>query len=106
LASGQVSTGTVLKIKTGSVLKVRIEDAGKLVDKKTNAGTLPHLSMGIFIPGKTFHPVHLKASDGSGSDYQVTIPWDTPVRFSIQSKDLKLSDNAGAALTSNAGQAT
>ena len=106
LASGQASAGNILKIKAGSLLKIRIDDPSKLATQKTPSGANPYILMGVSVPGKAFHPVHLKGSDASGSDYQVTIPRDTPLVFSIQSPNLRLSDSKGAALPNNTTKET
>jgi hypothetical protein len=43
-------------------------------------------------------PVHNTGGDGGGFNYQLTIPFDTPLSFQIVSAKLKLSDSAGLAL--------
>jgi hypothetical protein len=104
LAAGQRSAGNLVKLKAGSILKVRIQDPGNLKDRKTADGREPDLSMGVFGPRGIFYPVHITGKDNAGADYQLTVPRDTPVKFSILSKNLKLADANGAALPGNASQ--
>ena len=106
LASGQQSTGNLLKLKAGSVLKIHFNDASGQLSQKTKDGHEPDLFIGVLGPGpqRTFYPAHKVGSDKAGADYNVTIPLDTPLSLSVTSTSLKLADSAGAALAGNAGQ--
>ena len=49
-------------------------------------------------------PARLAVKNQNGADFQLTIPVDTPLTFSIQSSDLKLADVNGTPLPANANQ--
>ena len=104
LAPGQRSTGNSLKMQTGSVLKVRVEDPGKLMDQKTPDGHDPHLTMGVWGPHGLFYPAHVTGKDNTGADFQLTVPRDTALTFHISSKSFALADGAGAALPGSVSQ--
>ncbi len=103
LAAGQESTGALLAVPSGSILKIHLEDPHKLLNQKTKTGYLPHLSLGIHTP-RGFYPAHLAAASGNGADYQMTIPRDTPLVFSVQSFSLQLADANDAPLAGNRNQ--
>jgi hypothetical protein len=105
LTAGQQSNGTVLKLQTGSVLKIHLNDTSGLLAQQTKQGRNPDLLLGVFGgPQRTFYPAHQVGADKSGSDYQLTVPLDMPMTLVISSKSLKLADASGTALPSNASQ--
>lgn len=42
--------------------------------------------------------MHFSSGDAAGLNYQLTVPFDTPLSFQIISPKVKLSDSAGVAL--------
>ncbi len=103
LAAGQKSAGALFTLPSGSILKIHMDDPHKLLNQKTKTGYLPHLSLGIHTP-RGFYPAHLTAASGNGADYQMTIPLDTPLVFSVQSFSLQLADANDAPLDGNRNQ--
>ena len=103
LAAGQKLTGTKLALKPGSVLKVHLDDPGQLLNQKTKKGYAPHLVMGVW-SGGMFYPAHVAAKTAVTADYQVTIPFDTSLKFTIQSMSLGLGNAGKTALAANADQ--
>ena len=106
LAAGQRLTGADLKLRSASVLSVRLQDAGGQMNQKTSAGRSPGLILGVSGPGNLFYPMRATAKDSSGADYRLTVPRDVTLTFSIQSPNLRLADATGAPLASNAVQET
>ena len=104
LAAGQTSTGNALKIDKGSVLQVRIDDPGNLLGKKTKDGRNPHLLVGIWASNGSFYPLHVGSKDTAGSNFQVTIPRDTPLKLQVASKDLKMANANGVAIAATGDQ--
>jgi hypothetical protein len=104
VAAGQKLTGNTLKIKPGSVLKIHMDDAGKLLNQKNRDGNYPDLVMGVWNAGM-FYPAHISNLSTKGApalDYQVTVPVDTNLNFSIQSRRLALGDSNKKPLPINA----
>jgi len=94
LVNGQVSTGTVLSLKKGSVVKVRINDAGGVLDQK--ASKPPHISAGVWTAKSLFCPATLTAHDASGRNFEVVIPQDAPYRFSLSAVNVQIQDEVNA----------
>jgi hypothetical protein len=103
LAAGQKLTGTKVALKPGSILKVHLDDPGQLLNQKTKKGYAPHLVMGVW-SGGMFYPAHVAAKTAVTADYQVTIPFDTSLKFTIQSMSLGLGNAGKTALAANADQ--
>jgi hypothetical protein len=106
LAAGQQSLGNIAKLKPASILKIRLNDASGLLTQYTKDGHDPDLLIGVFGSGpqRTFFPAHLAGQDKAGTNYQVAVPLDMPLTFSIASNSLKLADTTGAALPNNTSQ--
>jgi hypothetical protein len=100
VADGQASTGNVVKIAKGSVVKIRMRDTNKLMAQKTKDGRQPHLLIGV-PAARGFSPAHLTHQDGAGADFEVTVPFDTHLTMHVVSRDLKLGDGSGAPLANN-----
>ena len=102
LAAGQKLTGVQLKVKKGSVLQVRLDDPGQKLAALPVSGPLsgfvPDVLMGVFTAQRLFYPAGLASTDATGRNHQITVPFDTPLKFTIASKQLQLTDEAGAAL--------
>jgi len=104
VTAGQKQSGISLKMQPGSILRIHIDDAGGLLNQKTSAGYAPHLVMGVRTPQATLHPAHLAAKTATGADYQVTVPRDKALVFSIQSFSLQLADANEAPLANSTAQ--
>ena len=105
LAAGQKVTGSKISLKASSILKIYISDPGQLLNQKTKAGYAPHLVMGVW-SGGLFYAAHAAAASAVTADYQVSVPFDTNLKFSIQSMSLKLGDVGRNALAGNQDQQT
>ena len=96
--NGQSITGVQIRVATGSVLRIRLNDPGELLEPK--GGVEPHVMMGAFTSRGLFQPTFLAAKDASGRDHEVTIPLDTPLKFHIFSKHVRINDENGVAVDS------
>lgn len=105
VATAQKLTGNTVRLKAGSVLKIHVDDPGQLMNQKTKEGYYPDLVMGIW-SGGIFYPARVAAKAAATADYQVTVPFDTAMKFSIQSRKLALGDASKKPLASNADQQT
>jgi hypothetical protein len=61
--AAQKSTGNILKLKPGSVLKIHVDDTAQLLDQKTKEDYLPDLVMGGW-SGGMFYAAHVAAKAG------------------------------------------
>jgi hypothetical protein len=82
-----------LKTLAGSVLKVRLNDPGSVLKSAVNSP--PPVVLGVHTAAALFVPFALRAKDNAGSDHEVTIPFDVPVRISVQSRQLSLARSDG-----------
>ena len=101
LSTGQRSTGNTIEMTRGSILKIRLQDAANQANKKSKDGTNPPIRLGIWDSRGRFLPVHQAGRDNAGWDYQVTIPFDKPLKLQVMSTELKLSDGSGAGLSAS-----
>lgn len=109
VAAGQTLRG-VIRVAKGSILKVRVLDPGKraasLASQQSNGKTPsaaapiapPPIHMGVWAGRGRFLPMHFISGDQGGLNYQLTIPYDTPLSLQVVSTKLKLNDGAGVAL--------
>jgi hypothetical protein len=96
--NGQSIIGVQIRVAAGSVLRIRLNDPGELLEPK--GGVEPHVMMGVFTSRGLFQPTFLAAKDATGRNHEVTIPLDTPLKFHIFSKHLRINDENGVAVDS------
>jgi hypothetical protein len=123
LAPGGSSKGNTITLKAGSVSKLRVDDLSQLLSANTKDGRTPDLVAGVWsgtlnpdltqkvalvaskIPLPSFptqfHSMKMAARDATGANYQLLVPYGTPLNFHIESHDLALADATGLALPSN-----
>lgn len=112
LAAGQAASGVVLRLSSASVVKIHVQDAQRLLSRPIRDGRVPELMVGVWTPGGLYYPARLSSSPGApgnpaaGLSYEVAVPRDTAVRLHIASRELKLGDAGGVALSGNASQQT
>jgi len=95
---GQSITGVQIRVAAGSVLHIRLNGPGELLEPK--GGVEPHVMMGVLTSRGLFQPALLAAKDAAGRDHQVTIPLDTPLKFHIFSKHVRINDENGVEVDS------
>ena len=111
LSAGQ-KLRTGIRVIKASTLKVRVLDPGGLI--ATNAAKLTGqpsngkaplspvtpapVLMGVWDGHGHFFPLHLRGGEAGHVDYQLAIPFDTPLSFQVITSSLQLADSAGAAL--------
>jgi hypothetical protein len=100
IVAGKSVTGLQLKIAAGSVLKVRLNDPAGIANAAVNAP--PPVLMGVQAPNALFVPFLMRATDKNGSDHEVTVPFDVPVKVTVQSAKLNLAKSDGTPVTAAA----
>jgi hypothetical protein len=104
LTAGQ-KLRVAIRLSNGSILKVRVVDPqGLAVQSSADKKSIPIL-MGVWDRHGHFLPVHPTATNGAVHDYQLTIPYDTPLSFQLHSPKVKVSDEGGADLPAAANAA-
>jgi carboxypeptidase family protein len=83
-----------LTVEKGSILKIRINDPNDLL------GSAPaSILMGVHTPTGLFVSTLRRAHDAAGSDYEVTIPFDTQVKLTLQANQVKLAAADGTVVS-------
>jgi hypothetical protein len=98
VAAGQASSGNLLRLAQGSLVNVRIQDPAGLTTQKLASGALPHLAIAVAAASGTIVPARLHFRDQAGATWQIVVPFDTGLRLSVTSAQLRLADSSGAAL--------
>jgi hypothetical protein len=97
--SGPVSLALVLT--KGVAASIRIDDPGQWLSQ--NEGKTPgaHLLVGLVGDNAVFQSASVASQDAAGRNYQVLIPFDTPLKLVVSSFFFRLSDAAGVPLNSS-----
>ena len=86
VAASQNSTGHVLKIQPGSILKVHLDDPGQLLNQKTKTGYAPHMSIGCArrkrLSNWPIWPPSPWPAPTTRSPFRATPSWCSPFRAS------------------------
>ena len=77
------------------MLRIRVDDPGQLLAEHEGKTVGAHLLLGVGGAASLFHPARVAATDSKGRDYQILIPFDTPVKLVINSARFQLSDAVG-----------
>jgi carboxypeptidase family protein len=95
LAAGQNSIGNRLQVRRASKLQVRIQDPHQHLSPRSGPTEPPQLAMGVLTPtGITSRPV-LVSTDKGGRTYEISVPFDLPLTFTMVPKHLQLADEQG-----------
>ncbi len=97
VAADSTSSGNV-RLETGALLRVRIEDPRKVVATpfhQADPGREP-LEVGVFLRDRSLYNATWMSSDRRGHDYEVRVPLGTELQFAIRPGKLKVFDDKGA----------
>jgi hypothetical protein len=97
---GQSVAGLKFKLQKGAILHVRLNDPGKLLESTSTAiaKTAPRVLMGVQTARGLLHPVTQVSKDATGTTHTVTVPFDTPLSFTLVGSNISLTDEKGAAV--------
>lgn len=109
LASGQGATGIRIALAPASLLSVQVKDAQRALSAATRDCRRPELRIGVWGPRGLYYPARaVGAADVRAGvttySYQLAVPRDVALNFSIASRDVRLGDATGVALPANASQ--
>lgn len=89
---GVTTTGVTLKLASAATLQVRINDPqGHLSGSVSGRNVL----VGILTSAGVFRNAVIKSKDASGHTLEVPVPFDQPVRLSVQGIRVALTDSTG-----------
>jgi Carboxypeptidase regulatory-like domain len=95
--AGQPVAGLQFPLKRGAILQVRLNDPGQLLLQPSSiTKTVPHVLLAVQTARGLLLPVTLVARDATGTTHAVTIPFDTPVNFTVFGDHVSLTDGTGA----------
>jgi hypothetical protein len=101
ISAGQNLSGIKISLKKGAIFNVRIDDPKHYLNAPSSVAGIPHISLGVYTPSGQYYPAYLTGKDATGSNYSLTIPQNTTLRFAISSKHVKLQDSKGNAVPAN-----
>jgi hypothetical protein len=86
-------------LKRGAIVPVRIDDAGQLLAQHEGKTRGAGLFLTVSSPGFFFRLVPLVAHDSSGRNYEIVVPYNTPLTLVVQPSYYRVNDASGAALS-------
>lgn len=112
LKTGQTAAAIAVRLQTGAVVSIGVEDPGKLMEQRSKNGRQPEFTTGVWGPKGLYYPARLVSSPGGMAGmpgmneyrYEVIVPRDTALTLHVSSKDLRLGDANGMALPANASR--
>jgi len=93
------NTSVSVIVKKGAVLPVRINDPGGLLPQNEGKIAGAGLLLGVAWPGFLFRNVPFLAQDSGGRNYQIVVPFNTPLTLVLHSTLYNVKDVNGAALS-------
>lgn len=99
ISAAQPISGFKLVLTKGTLLQVRVNDVGQILDSATGLGQAPAtLVVGVQTLRKTLQPLPVISKDSGGRTYQAAIPIAATVPLNLFGKGFSLSDASGNAL--------
>jgi len=84
-----------IHLKPASVVKVRINDSGGYLQRRSTDKTGPHVLVGVWSLGRLV-PADISGQDKTGIDYSLRVPLGIPLPLRVYSSNVKLEDPANA----------
>ena len=115
VVAGQAATSGAIRLRTASLLTIKIQDAFNVLSQRTRDGRRPELTVGVWGPRGLYYPARAIGGPStppntpggvSSYRYSVAVPRDIPLKFHIGSRDLILGDAGEAPLPGNTSQET
>lgn len=98
LTQGQAKTGAVVTLTRGHMVKVRVNDPGKLLPPPSGKHAGSALALHIAGPnGVRFIPI--SNTDAGGRDHSIVIPYSVAHKLAIQSNSVQLQDEKGRTIS-------
>lgn len=104
VSDGLTAAAGAIRLKPATLLRVRINDAAKALEKKNAETFAPHVLVGVFDVRGMFHPAMAAKKDSAGINYELPIPPDLPVTLRVYSAHVKLETEARAPVSAKGYQ--
>jgi len=102
LAPGENRQGVNLPLKHGYLLKVRVNDPGRLLPPAVGKTAGNHLYITLAAPSSLGQHVPIIGEDSAGRDHGIVIPYDTPHKLVIHSSTFVVQDGNGRDINASA----
>lgn len=99
ITGGQTATGIQLALRKAAVLPVRIEDPTQLLDTRERESPVGRFSITVRTRWGILHPGRLVSKDGKGRDYELVVPFDTPINLRAHHASADIQDENGRSVT-------
>ncbi len=87
--AGVATRSVVVGLKKTLLFKVRLNDSASFLKPLPTEKFPPHVVVGVWAASR-FLPAHEVGKDAAGVDYELAVPFDTPLRFKVYSRYVKL----------------
>jgi hypothetical protein len=88
VAGGQTVSAPTIAVTEGALLQIRLDDPKKSISPSDD------ILVGISLPN-TFQPMRLASSDATGRTYDAAVPKKTPVKVTVISTHVQMTDDKG-----------
>jgi hypothetical protein len=96
LSQGRAADLGEIRLAKGYRLRVKVRDAAAVLTANEGKTAGAHLLVGVWRQDGLFVPMRAAGKDAEGKNYELLVPYDTPLTLSAQSKAFNLADEAGA----------
>ena len=90
VVNGSITSGVNLRVPVASVLQVRVNNLSNALSAKPSDAFLPHVLVAVRDATGAVHPAVETTHDPTGISYTVRIPFDSPLRLQVLSKQVTL----------------
>jgi hypothetical protein len=101
IAAGQQTASITLTLRTGAMLRIRLNDPQGLLPSPTavTSGTVsssaPSVRFGLWSSDGRYHAAIQVSSDSMGQNHQVLLPLNAALNFSVQATGIQVLDQSG-----------
>lgn len=103
VASGQTASVGALRLEEGYVVKVRLNDAGGLL--QSDEGSVPgaRVQLGVWTPNGFFIPLRVRTRSATSRELELPVPFGASVELSARSGFYDLTDENNSRVDANQG---
>jgi hypothetical protein len=93
LAEGASRSGVQVQLAKGAILRVRIEDAGKLLEQAAAKAAGAQIAAGVWAPNGVYYPLGAPVRDATGAVYSIIVPVDTAFHLGVTAAHVQVEDS-------------
>ena len=94
-----------IRLRKGVAIPIRVEDTSGLLDRHEGKTPGAVLLLGLSRQASPFRSATTLSRDANGRNYQVVVPFATPLKLLLSSSFFKVSDGTGVPLIGPASKA-